>query len=157
MNLEAYIIVFLTASTKFLASAFLGINGFGLSPLETFVTICTGGIIGTTLFYFLGNKLISISQKKRLKKIDRLINEGKPLPKIMTKTNKLIVKTKHIFGVWGLAFLTASFLSIPIGSIICAKFYRHKKTTVLIIYLFVVINSVLLSFFAKEIETLLSL
>ncbi len=156
MNWEAYIVVFLTACTKFLASAFVGINGFGLSSTETFALICSGGIIGTTVFYFLGNKLISISQKKRLKKIEKLKSEGKPVPKIKTKTNKIIVKTKHIFGIWGLAFLTASFLSIPIGSIICAKFYRHKKTTAFIIYMFVIINSLLLSFFAKEIDTLLS-
>lgn len=154
MNWEAYIIVFLTASTKFLASAFVGINGFGLSTLETFIIICSGGIIGTTVFYFLGNKLISISQKKRLKKIKKLISEGKPAPKIMTKTNKLIVKTKHIFGIWGLAFLTASILSIPIGSIICVKFYRHKKSTVFIIFLFVIINSILLSLLADSIPSL---
>ena len=154
MNWEAYIIVFLTACTKFLAAAFISINGFGLNTLETFIIICLGGIIGTTVFYFLGNKLISISQKKRLKKINRLISEGKPTPKIMTKTNKLIVKTKHIFGVWGLAFLTASFISIPIGSIICAKFYRHKKSTAFIIYLFVLINSILLSLLASSFPSL---
>jgi len=154
MNWEAYIVVFLTACTKFLASAFIGINGFGLTTIETFVIICSGGIIGTTVFYFLGNKLISISQKKRLKKIEKLILEGKPVPKIMSKTNKLIVKTKHVFGIWGLAFLTASFLSIPIGSIICAKFYRHKKSTVFIIFLFVVINSVLLTLLASSFPSL---
>jgi len=154
MNWNAYIIVFLTASTKFLASAFVGINGFGLTTLETFIIICFGGITGTTVFYFLGNKLISISQKKRLKKYKKLLSEGKPTPKIMTKTNKLIVKTKHIFGIWGLAFLTASFISIPIGSIICAKFYRHKKTTVFIIFLFVIINSILLSLLASSFPSL---
>ena len=154
MNWEAYIIVFLTACTKFLASAFVGINGFGLKTLETFITICLGGVVGTTVFYFLGNKLISISQKKRLKKINKLVSEGKSAQKIMTKTNKLIVKTKHIFGVWGLAFLTASFISIPIGSIICAKFYRHKKSTVFIIYLFVIINSILLSLLASSFPSL---
>ena len=154
MNWNAYIIVFLTASTKFLASAFVGINGFGLNTIETFIIISLGGVIGTTVFYFLGNKLISISQKKRLEKINKLISEGKSTPKIMTKTNKLIVKTKNVFGIWGLAFLTASFLSIPIGSIICAKFYRHKKTTALIIYLFVIINSILLSFLASSFPSL---
>ena len=154
MDWNAYIIVFLTASTKFLASAFVGINGFGLTTLETFIIICSGGVIGTTVFYFLGNKLISISQKKRLKKNKKLLSEGKPAPKIMSKTNKLIVKTKHIFGIWGLAFLTASFLSIPIGSIICAKFYRHKKTTVFIIFLFVIINSILLTLLASSFPSL---
>ena len=149
MNWTAYIWVFLTAATKFLASPFLGVNGFGLSVYETFIVISLGGIFGTTVFYSLGNKLIQYSQKNRLKKIDKLKLQGKSLPKIMTRTNKIIVKTKHLFGIWGLAFLTATILSIPIGSIICAKFYRHKKSTIFIIYLFVLINSLLLSLMAN--------
>ena len=148
MNWEAYIIVFLTATTKFLLSPFLGINGFGLSIFQTFVTVSLGGIFGATLFYFLGNSLISYNQKKRLAKLHKLKTAGKPLPKIMTSTNKIIVKTKHLFGVWGLAFLTATILSIPIGSIICAKFYRHKSSTLFIIYLLVIVNSLTLSFIA---------
>lgn len=154
MNWYAYIIVFLMASTKFLASPFIGINGFGLSVLHTIITIIAGGIFGTTVFYFLGNKLIQFSQKKRIAKIEKLKALGKPLPKIMTKTNKTIIRTKHLFGVWGLAFLTANILSIPIGAIICAKFYRHKKSTVLIIFLFVVINSVLLGLLASSFPSL---
>ena len=68
----------------------------------------------------------------------------------MTKTNKTIIKVKHLFGIWGLAFLTATFISIPIGSIICAKFYHHKKSSIFIIYLFVLINALLLSFLASS-------
>ena len=150
MDWTAYVTVFLTAATKFLASPFLSINGFGLSAYETFIIISLGGIFGTTIFYSLGNKLIAFSQRKRLEKINKLKAKGKPLPKIMTRTNKIIVKTKHLFGVWGLAFLTATILSIPIGSIICVKFYRHKKSTIFIIYLFVLINSLILSLIADS-------
>lgn len=154
MDWEIYIIVFLTAATKFLASPFLAVNGFGLSVFQTFITISSGGIFGTILFYSLGSKLISVNQKKRLAKIERLKAKGKALPKIMTKTNKIIIKTKHAFGIWGLAFLTATFLSIPIGSIICVKFYRHKKTTIFIIFFFVIVNSILLSLIANSFPSL---
>ena len=141
MNWYAYIVVFLTASTKFLLSAFIGINGFKLQPLETFIIISLGGIAGTIVFYSMANKLMINSQKKRVRKMAKLVAEGKPLPKFMTKTNKIIVKTKHTFGLWGLAFLTASILSIPIGSVICAKFYKHNKYTPLLIFIFVIRNS----------------
>ncbi|MCO6500163.1 MAG: hypothetical protein J5I47_07270 [Vicingus serpentipes] len=150
MNWESYIIVFLTASTKFLLSPFLSVNGLGLSIFETFITVSLGGLFGVTLFYFLGNSLIVFSQKRRLAKLNKLKAAGKPLPKIMTRTNKIIVKTKHLFGVWGLAFLTATILSIPIGSVICVKFYRHKKSTLFIIYLLVLINSLILSLIANS-------
>ena len=149
MNWHSYIIVFLLAGTKFLTSPFVGINGFGLSIFHTIITIIAGGVFGTIVFYTLGNKFIQFAQNKRIAKIEKLKSLGKPLPKIMTKTNKIIVKTKHIFGIWGLAFLTATILSIPIGAIICAKFYRHKKSTILIIFLFVVINSIVLSLIAS--------
>ena len=150
MNWESYIIVFLTASTKFLLSPFLSVNGLGLSIFETFITVSLGGIFGATVFYFLGNTLILFSQKKRLAKLNKLKASGKPLPRIMTRTNKIIVKTKHLFGVWGLAFLTATILSIPIGAVICVKFYRHKKSTLFIIYLLVLINSLILSLIANS-------
>lgn len=149
MNWNAYIFVFLTASTKFLFSAFLGVNGYKLGVFETFFIISLGGIFGTIIFYSLGNQLIQYSQKKRKEKIKKLMLEGKPLPKIMTKTNKLIIKTKHRFGIWGIAFLTASILSIPIGSIICVKFYRHKKSTIFIIFFLIIINAFILSSIAS--------
>ena len=148
--MKAYIIVFLTAATKFLASPFMGVNGFGFGVLETFIVTASGAIFGTIIFYSLGNKLISISLKKKLLKIEKLKAQGKPLPKVMTSTNKIIIKTKNLFGIWGLAFLTASILSIPIGSIICAKFYRHKKSTIFIIFIFILINSFLLSLLASS-------
>jgi|GEM_PF-280726 len=150
MNWSPYIIVFLTASTKFLLSPFLSINGFGLSIYETFITVSLGGIFGATVFYFLGNSFVSFSQRKRTNRLNKLKASGKSLPKVMTSTNKIIVKTKHLFGIWGLAFLTATILSIPIGSIICAKFYRHKNTTLFIIYLLILTNSLILSFVAHS-------
>lgn len=154
MNWYAYIVVFLTASSKFLISAFVGVNGFGLGKIETFLIISVGGIFGTLVFYSLGNRLIQYSQKKRIKKIKKLKAEGKPLPKVMTKTNKLIIKTKHRFGLWGMAFLTASILSIPIGSIICVKFYRHKKSTIFIIFLLIIVNAFILSSIANSFPSL---
>lgn len=148
--MKAYLIVFFFGATKFLFSPFIGINGFGLSPLETFITVSLGGILGATFFYYLGNMFISNSQKRRLTKISILIKEGKPLPRIMTKTNKTIIKVKQLFGIWGLAFLTATFISIPIGSIICAKFYHHNKSSIFIIYFFVLVNALILSFIASS-------
>lgn len=149
-----YLTVFFFGATKFLLAPFIGINGFELSVFETFVTVSLGGIFGVTLFYFLGNRLIDYSQKKRLLKLKKLKDEGKPLPKIMTKTNKTIIKVKHAFGIWGLAFLTATIISIPIGSIICAKFYHHKKSSIFIIYFFVLINALILTFAATAIPSI---
>ena len=106
------------------------------------------------VFFTFGKILIKFSQKIKRAKLEKLKKLGKPLPKMMTRMNKLIIKTKHLFGVWGIAFLTASILSIPIGSIICEKFYRHKKSTIFIVFLFVIINSLLLSLLASSFPTI---
>jgi len=148
--MKAYFIVFFFGVTKFLLSPFIGINGFGLSIFETYITVSMGGIFGSTVFFFLGNKLMDRNHKKKIIKRAQLIKEGKPLPKVFTKTNKTIIKVKQALGIWGLAILTTVLLSIPVGSIICAKFYHHKKSSIFIIYFFILLNSLILSFIANQ-------
>lgn len=146
--MRAYLIVFFTAATKFLFAPFVGVNGLGLGVFETFIAMSCGGMFSAIIFYLLGKTLIKYSYRKKIEKFAALKLEGKPLPKKMTKTNKMVIKAKHLFGIWGLAFLTATFLSIPLGTIICVKFYRHKKSTIFIIFLFIIINSLILSLIA---------
>ena len=147
--MKSYLVVFFFGITKFLLSPFIGINGFGLTIFETYITVSLGGLFGATIFFNLGTKLIERNHKKKLKKRAKLIAERKPLPKIMTKTNKTIIKVKQTLGIWGLAILTTIFLSIPVGSIICAKFYHHKKSSIFIIYFFILLNALILSFIAN--------
>ena len=55
--------------------------------------------------------------------------------------NKTIIKTKTNIGMVGLALLAASFISIPLGSIALAKFYRHKKSTIFILYSAIILSA----------------
>jgi hypothetical protein len=73
------------------------------------------------------------------------LETGIPLKqkKKFTKTNKLIVRIKHKLGIIGVAFYAPLFLSIPIGTIITAKFYGKEKRTFPLIILGIGINGVI--------------
>jgi len=66
--------------------------------------------------------------------------------KIFTLGNKLIVWVKRSIGIYGVTFLAPLFLSIPIGSIVCAKFYGHKKMTFPLMVFYTLVYGLLMSF-----------
>ncbi|MGB1039946.1 MAG: hypothetical protein ACPGVD_03660 [Flavobacteriales bacterium] len=120
-----YLGFFLLSSVKFIFSPFLAKAAIPEgSWLLTFLFVSGGGIAGATFFYYSASYFLKRAAKKTALKSR----------KKFTRTNRLIIRTKHKVGVYGLAFLTASFISIPIGSIILAKFYRHEKSTIYILY-----------------------
>ena len=47
--------------------------------------------------------------------------------KPFTKGNKFIVRLKLKLGIYGISFYAPLFLSVPIGTIITAKFYGKEK------------------------------
>ena len=105
--------------------------GFGLelSFWEVFFSTAAGGFFGFILFYNTANFFMARALKKKLEKM----KEGNAKrPKSFTRTNKLIVKIKRSkFGYWALILLAPSFISIPIGSILIAKFYSERRNTAL--------------------------
>lgn len=47
-----------------------------------------------------------------------------------TKTNKMIIKVKSNFGIIGLAFISPVTISIPVGSILAARYFGNNKLAV---------------------------
>ncbi len=58
---------------------------------------------------------------------DELLPERK---KIFTWKNKLIVITVRRFGLVGVALLTPTLLSIPVGTLIAARYFRNPRRVV---------------------------
>jgi len=127
-----YIAIFFWAMVKFLFAPVTAILAIPeISWIENYLLCVSGALTGASFFYFSSVYLINRTQERRARK--------GIIKKKFTRRNKLIIKTKNSIGLWGLAFLTASFISIPLGSIITAKFYRHDKKTIFIIYLAIAI------------------
>ncbi len=112
--------LFLLSSVKFLFAPASSIAlGYDL-PKTIIITFC-GGSFGTTIFYFLGSAIASWWAKHKKK--------PKKKKKIFTNTNRKIVFIKNKYGLIGLCLITPGIISIPVGSILAAKYFRHDKRT----------------------------
>jgi len=97
-----------------------------------FMSAFLGGTLSSFVFYFSANYFL----KKKKKKVGA---------KIHTKMNKLIVKLKRNAGKIGVCFWAPFFLSIPVGSIITAKFYGKHKSTFLLVLLGMALNALIMT------------
>jgi hypothetical protein len=136
MNWAAFSSVFFVATFKFLFSPFAGIP-LGLDFLTTYIAAVSGATLSSLLFYFGSELLMEISRKNKLKKENDAVKSGTPLKpkKKFTRGNKMTIKLKRSFGKIGLCFLAPSLLSIPVGTIIVAKFYGKDKDTFLWVFI----------------------
>tara|TARA_B110000196_G_C20835431_1_gene515742 strand:- start:101 stop:409 length:309 start_codon:yes stop_codon:yes gene_type:complete len=101
----------------------------------------------------MSNYFMERAFKKRMKKLTAM---NAKLPKSFTRTNKLIVKIKQSrFGYWALILLAPSFISIPIGSILIAKFYNERKYTWLRMLFSVLLFAFLYTYFSDFIVDLI--
>jgi hypothetical protein len=139
-----YIGFFGFSMIKFLFTPFGGPKA-GLSFIETYIVCVAGALLSAAIFFFSSEFFLIRAHKKRKELILKSIETGVPLKqkKKFTKTNKLIVRIKHKLGIIGVAFYAPLFLSIPIGTIITAKFYGKEKRTFPLIILGIGINGVI--------------
>jgi hypothetical protein len=115
----------------------------GLPIWETYLAAVAGGSFSAAVFYFMSEWFIHYSHKRKVKKHESLLAQGLPVKhkKNFTKTNRTIIRMKHKLGIYGICFWAPFFLSVPIGSIIAAKFYGKLKKTYPLIVLGMLINA----------------
>ncbi len=149
MNWAAYSTLFSLATFKFMFSAFPG-PLWKLSFIETYVCIFLGGTLSASVFYFASDYFMEWSNEQKRKKIEKLKSEGKVVkPKLkFTKTNKFIVWCKRKFGMYVICFWAPFFLSVPVGSIVVAKFYGKLRYTFLYVAVGMALNALIMTFLA---------
>jgi len=141
MNWGAFFSVFILSTFKFMFAPFAGIP-FGLSFLETYFCCVIGGTLSSG-FFFLFGKYLSLKLNQIKKK--RSLNKKKL---VHTRINKLIVRTKLNIGIVGICFWAPFFLSVPIGSIVVAKFYSKKRGSFLLVFIGMNFNALVMTTFA---------
>lgn len=107
-----------------------------LSFIETYFACSAGAIFSAAIFYFSAEYFLKRARKKRKAEFERAKKKGIPhkAKRNFTQMNKLIVRIKKSMGIIGTCFWVPFFLSIPVGSIVTAKFYgKQRKTFPLII------------------------
>lgn len=105
---------------------------------EIFISVLAGAWSTMAASYFFSEYLMKRAKAKRRAAFLLAKENGIELKrkKNFTRINKLIVWIKHTIGIYGITMLAPLFLSIPIGSIVCAKFYGDKKITFPLMLLF---------------------
>lgn len=100
----------------------------GFSFHKTLIVTSCGGCSGVLAFYYMGilltEKFGALLTRLRLVKPDKAPRLGR---KVFSRRNRFVIRVKRRFGMFGLAILTPSVISIPIGAVVSARFYRHDK------------------------------
>jgi len=131
--------VFLIASIKYFWATPYSF-GLKLNAWETIVVMETGGILGFLFFYFFFGFLF-----KELKILWPVVYRFTPVlfkvrfemwlkrhrvrriyAKKFTSMNKIIVRMRKRYGMWGLVILSPIILSIPVGALLGNKYFRHN-------------------------------
>jgi hypothetical protein len=162
-----YINVIVIASLKFFwATPYSYL--FGLKELETFILIEIGGLLGFLFYYYFFSLLL-----KELKLIWPLIYYITPrIFKVrfehwmdmrryrrltankFTRSNKMIVRIRRNYGMFGIVVLTPVILSIPVGAFLGTKYFHHKNNFIpsmlLSIFLWGIVSVLLFSTFLRH-------
>lgn len=115
---------------KFMVAPLAG-PPFKLTFWETYFSCIAGAACCAALFYFPAELLMKRAKIKKYNQIQYARHHGleyKQKP-IFTKLNKLIIRIKKRFGFVVIAMFAPFFLSVPLGSIVVAKFYGKEKST----------------------------
>ena len=144
MNLAGLSSIFFLATVKFSVSTIPG-PSLGLSFVETFLASFLGCSISAAFFYIASEFVIQWAQKRRLKKEELLLQQGKEIKKrkIFTKLNRFIFILKSKLAIYGICFWVPFFFSVPLGCIIVAKLYGKEARTYPLIVLGMAINALI--------------
>lgn len=126
---------------------FAGVPGpfYNVPIWQTYVANVSGAIISASFFYGAAELVMNWNYKKRIRKYNEAILKGE-IPNYkrnFTRTNKFLIQLKRRAGRLGVSLFAPLLLSIPIGSIVTAKFYGRQKGTLLLVYLGILINGCL--------------
>jgi len=146
MNWTGFWTIFFIATFKFSVATVPGPH-LGMSYFESVLAAFSGGTACSLVCYFASDFILLQLEKRREKKRNLMLAQSMtpPQKKKMTRMNRLIVRIKMRFGQVGICFYAPFFLSIPIGSMVVAKFYGKKWQSFPLIMLGMAFNASLTS------------
>lgn len=128
---------------KFMFSGLVS-YGFGHSYWFTVLLTGLGACVGTVFFYITGARVLEWFRLRFVQRQAERKARGLKPKKVFTRTNRFIVRIKRSYGLPGLAVLPP-ILSIPITSVLAAKYFRHDRRTLPVLLSAVLVWSVVLS------------
>lgn len=115
--------VVILSGTKFLTAPITALN-MGFNFLQTLIITIIGGILGVLFFFYLSEGILFA-----IEKIKSALRGGRPASKkrIFSRKNRLIVHIIREYGLMGLAVVTPTILSIPVGTFLATRYFHHDK------------------------------
>jgi hypothetical protein len=146
MNWTGFWSVFLFAMVKFSVSTVPGPR-LGMTFFETALASFAGAATCALVCYFARDLILLFIKKRALKKKELQESQGitPKLKRKFTWMNKLVIRIKMKFGQVGICFYAPFFLSVPLGSMVVAKFYGKRWETFPLILLGLAVNASLTS------------
>ena len=138
----------LLSSTKFLFAPGTVIAS-GYSFWETVFITTIGGWVGVFIYFYFGRVLIELFFRRYFTRRRR-----KRPKKKFTRMNKLIIKSKSRYGLVGLAIITPTIISIPLGCILAARYFGYDRRVIPYLLLSVLCWSLSVSAFSSGISKL---
>ncbi len=124
LSLLRTISLFLLTSVKFVVGVPAAYAAMQMTFLELSLFSSISGIFGVACFVFLSDWLFKIWDNLRMKYFPP--KEAKAKRKIFSKSARRYVLIVRKYGLAGLALLTPTLLSIPIGTILARKFFPNR-------------------------------
>lgn len=129
--------------------------GLKLSFIETYLSCVTGAFLAALIFYFSSEFFLKRAHVSRQNKRKYALENGIPIKykRKFTRFNKLIVNLKRRFGIYGVSMFAPFIMSVPLGSMVTAKFYGKEKKTFPLIILGICLTGLFttsLAYFAKS-------
>lgn len=113
----------LFCTVKFAIAFPAAIINFKLNFWESIIFGFVSGSVGNVLFIYAGGFI-----NRMIDKVVLYFRKNKsPKPKkIFTKKNRRFVRIKNSYGLFGLALITPTIISIPVGNFLATRFFHNK-------------------------------
>lgn len=142
--------VLLIASVKLVLAPFEA-ERYGFNFRDAFLITTSGGLTGILAFTFIGQgiaygwkKIKGLFQSK-----EKILGKTR---KKFTISNKMTVRIKMRFGLVGVALITPSLISIPVGTLVINHLYKKKLKNIITLTLSVVFWSMILNTVAQYLK-----
>lgn len=93
----------------------------GYSFFETIAISITGGVLGVLVFFYTGSAIFKF--------IGDRFYKARP-KKSFNKKNRFIIKVKKSWGLIGLAIISPTLISIPLGCLLASRYFRNDRRTI---------------------------
>jgi len=138
-----YLLIFLLCMVKFVVAVPSGFVALDLSFIPFVLFTSAGGITGILSFAFFSTCIFK-AWNYLLYVFGFKVIQSKPKRRF-TKTSRIYTRIIKSYGLIGVALITPTIISIPIGTVLAMRLFPDKRKVILTLSISVILWSLLMS------------